>query len=105
MRSSSEIRWVRVKNAVNQSTKVSDWHAIVPGMGVNAPPPGVSCETALVGSTQFATNEEVVHRDGKRHAECQANVDRWIAGLDPTADPLPDWVDRERLAAPGEGDL
>lgn len=105
MRSSSEIRWVRVRNNVNQSTKISEWHAIVPGMAVYAPPPGVSCETALVGSTQFTTDEDVKHRDGRRHDVCQANVDAWIAGIDKSPEALPEWPERDRLAAPGEGDL
>lgn len=104
MRSSSEVRWVRVRNNVGQKTKVSDWHAIVPGMGVNAPPPGTSCETALVGSLQFETNYGVMYREGKRHTACVRNAADWIAGLDPSPGPMNEEPDNEPLAAPGTGD-
>lgn len=103
MRSSSEVRWVRVRNNVNQHTAVSAWHAIIPGFGKDAPSPGVSCGTALVGSFQFETNEGVKSKDGQRHAVCLKNAERWIAGLRKDPGPVNPEPDNLPLAAPGQG--
>lgn len=100
MRSSSEIRWVRVKNTVNQSTRVSDWHAVIPGKGVGAPPPGVACGTALTGSQSWASHEGVKTLDGKRHDNCMALAEGWIAGLDTTPGALVRPPDRVVLKGP-----
>ena len=100
MRSGSEIRWVRVRNNVGQATKVSDWHAIIPGHGADAPPPGVACETALTGSMQFETHTGVQTKDGKIHGACRTAADRWIRGLPKNPGPVNPEPDHEPLARP-----
>jgi hypothetical protein len=102
MRSSSEVKAVRVRNALGQQTIVSQWHAIVPGFGLEVPP-GVACGTALSGSLQFETWEGVRAREGGKHKECFELARNWIDGLSSSPGPVPDQVDREPLAAPGEG--
>lgn len=103
MRSESEVRWVRVRNNVGQRTKVSDWHAIIPGHGKQAPPPGVACGTGLAGSIQFETNQGVKTKDGTRHAQCVVLAENWIAGLDSGPGPMNPEPPNEPLAAPGRG--
>lgn len=103
MRSSSEVRAVRVRNNVGQSTKVSDWHVIVPGYGKDAPSPGVACGTGLVGSRQFETYEGVKSREGHKHEECFQIAIDWINGLPKNPGPVNPEPENEPLAAPGEG--
>jgi hypothetical protein len=103
MRSSSEVRWIRVRNTVGQRTKLSDWHAIVPGIGKDAPPPGVACSTALSGSYQFESDEGVKSKDGKRHVTCIAIAEAWISDLAKGPGPMNPEPEVERLAAPGKG--
>ncbi len=100
MRSSSEVRWVRARNNVGQATKVSDWHAIVPGFAKGGPPPGAACGTALSGSLQFESDEGVKRKDGSLHGECYSIAANWIAGLDQGPGPAEVEVDEPPLATP-----
>lgn len=100
MRSESEIRWVRAKNNVNQVTKASDWHVIIPGMGSLNLPPGTACSTGLVGSLQFAQHSALKSLDGRVHEECRAIAEAWIESLDPTPGPLAQPDDGPALAGP-----
>lgn len=104
MRSESEVRWVRVRNAVNQLYVVSDWHAIVPGFGVEALSPGVACGVGLIGSRQFEGHEGVKNREGERCGECWEIATTWIAGLPTSPGPQPYEDEPPPLAAPGTGD-
>ena len=91
MRSESEVRWVRAKNRVGQSHVVTDWHAILPGIGDLNLPPGTVCSTGLVGSLQFAGDGEVRTLDGRRHEVCAVVVKNWLAEIDPSPGPrIPD---------------
>lgn len=87
MRSESEVRWVRAKNPVGTTTKITPWHAIVPGLGADAPPPGAACGTGLVGRLQFDSHQAVLTLDGKKHEECMALVIDYIATVDPSPGP------------------
>ncbi len=87
MRSESEIRWVRAKNPVGVQTKVSLWHAIVPGLGVDAPPPGTACGTGLTGSLQFDSHQGMLTLDGKRHQQCMDLAVAYIEDIDPSPGP------------------
>lgn len=101
MRSESEIRWVRVKNNVGQMTKVSKWHAIIPGLGADGTPPGTACGTRLMGSFAFEQHSAIKSRDGQRHADCERMADEYVAGIDPSPGPRePDeeWI---TFKAPG----
>ena len=100
LRSSSEVRWVRVRNTVGQATKVSSWHAIVPGFGSDGPPPGAACGTGLSGSLQFETDTGVWSKDGVRHGACVGIVSRWIASLDQSPGPMNEEPEHVPLARP-----
>ena len=104
MRSSSEVRWCRAKNRVNDRPVVTRWHAIVPGLGSMTVPPGVVCEVLLTGSLQFASDAEVRTLDGERHDVCQKVADNWIAEINPSPgprDPDEPWT---TFAPPGSSD-
>lgn len=101
MRSESEVSWIRVKNNIGQATRVSDWHAIVPGYGSLDVPPGTACGTALSGSRQSIPHSGLRHIDGPKHEECLAIVDVFLSTIDPSPGPLtPDEPDQE-FAPPG----
>lgn len=100
MRSESEVRWVRAKNTVGGVSKVSQWHAIIPGLGDLNLPPGTVCNTGLTGSLQFASDVEVKTLDGRRHPECSVVVDAWVAEIDPSPGPLVPPDDPPKLDPP-----
>lgn len=101
MRSESEITWIRVKNNVGQATRVSDWHAIVPGLGSDAPPPGVACGTALSGSRQTISHTGLRTIDGAKHAKCLKLAADYVKDIDPSPGPRePDEPDKV-FAPPG----
>lgn len=104
MRSESEIRWVRVKNNVGQRTAVSDWHAIVPGRGVNGPPPGVACGMALTGSRQFEPHSGIFHQAGRKCADCMHAAREYIDRIDRSPGPRPPEKPIVKYAAPGSSD-
>lgn len=88
MRSESEVKWVRARNNVAQRTVITDWHAIIPGLGSKISPPGTICNTGLTGSLQMVDNSAIRSLDGRQHEECVGYVNDWIAGLDPSPGPL-----------------
>jgi hypothetical protein len=70
-------------------------------MGVNAPPPGVSCGVLLTGSRQFEPHSGIQYRDGEKHDECMANALNYVAGIDPSPGPRTPDEEPPELAPPG----
>lgn len=100
MRSQSEIRWVRAKNNVGQATKVSQWHAIVPGIGSRFLPPGTACGVGLTGSLQFESDQGVRSLDGQLHQECIAIAGAYLESIDPSPGPREPDPEPKPLAPP-----
>lgn len=101
MKSESEITWIRVKNNVGQATRVSDWHALIPGQGSLDVPPGCACGMALSGSRQMIAHSGIRTIDGVKHAECIELVRQYLYTIDPTPGPLREEEPDIELAAPG----
>lgn len=101
MRSESEIQWIRVKNNISQTTKVSDWHAIIPGYGSMSVPPGTACGVGLSGSRQMAQNSAIRTMDGTKHDECMRMASDFVAGIDPSPGPRVPDAPNIKLAPPG----
>lgn len=101
MRSESEVQFIRVKNNVAQRTVVSDWHAIVPGLGSLTVPPGTACGVGLSGSRQWMSWTGLRSIDGPKCPECLGIATAWVDEIDPSPGPrTPDEPDIE-LAPPG----
>ena len=101
MRSESEVSWVRVKNNVGQATRVSDWHALIPGLGSMTVPPGTACGVGLTGSRQTISHSGLRNIDGKKHEACILMARDWLKGIDPTPGPLREPDPEPELAPPG----
>lgn len=85
MRSTSMIKFMRTSTHVPVPTvtgieeRLTDWHAVVPGYGGEAPWPGLACNTLLEGSLQQETYVGMENRPGEKiHDECRRIVDAYV---------------------------
>ena len=80
--------------------KVSDWHAIVPGVGDIDLPPGTACSTGLAGSLTFVSHSQIRTIDGRVHPECMEAALDYIVRISSSPGLVPGPEPDRQLAAP-----